>query len=320
MKNTFKTVFVIAALVLIYSACKKQEYSMGDLSAPSNIVITTEVVGQDATHPDGDGSGNVNITVTADNALAYKVGYNAKKSTDFVAISSSGKVTKKFTKTGINTYTIAAIVYGKGGSSSTAEASVTVRSDFTPDPALVTALTGSGSKTWVVDKDIPAHFGVGPWNVESIRPEWWAGAVDEKLSCCPCFYTATFTFTKVASAGTYNLKVTTDAAFTKTGALAGGLPGIPVGGAEGCYDYPGGTTDFSFVPASSGAPAVPSVPANSPSTQTSIMLSGVETYIGYGAVLKEYEILTFSETTLYLRVQGTETGNAWYIKMKPVSK
>lgn len=320
MKNTFKTVFVIAALVLIYSACKKQEYSMGDLTAPSNIVITTEVVGQDALHPDGDGSGMVNITISADNALAYKVGYNAKTSSDFVVIPSSGKITKKFTKTGVNTYTVTAIVSGKGGSSSVAEALVTVRSDFTPDPALVTAITGDASKTWVVDKDIPAHFGVGPWNVESIRPEWWSAAIDEKLSCCPCFYTATFTFSKNAGTGTFNLKVTTDAAFTKTGALAGGLPGIPATGDEGCYDYPGGTNDFSFVPASSGAPVEPSVKDNSPSTQTSIMLSGVETYIGYGACLKEYEILTYTENTLYLRVQGTETADAWYIKMKPVTK
>lgn len=317
MKNTFKTVFVIAAIVMIFSACKKQEYSMGDLTAPSNIVITTEVVGQDATHPDGDGSGLVNITITADNALAYKVGYNATKSTDFALVSSSGKITKKFTKS--DTHTITVIASGKGGSSSTASTKVKVRSDFTPDPAIVTAITGDASKTWVVDKDIPAHFGVGPWNVESIRPEWWAGAVNEKLSCCPCFYTATFTFSKVAP-GAFTLKVTTDAAFTKTGALAGGLPGIPVGGDEGCYDYPGGTTDFSFVQASSGAPAVPSIPANSPSTLTSILLSGIETYIGYGAVLKEYEILTYSENTLYLRVQGTETANAWYLKLKPVTK
>jgi len=96
MKNTFKTVFIVAALVLIYSACTKQEYSLGDLTAPSNIVITTEVVGQDATHPDGDGSGTVNITITADNALAYKVGYDAKSASDCAPIPLSGKVTKSF--------------------------------------------------------------------------------------------------------------------------------------------------------------------------------------------------------------------------------
>jgi hypothetical protein len=320
MKNTFKTVFVIAALVLIYSACKKQEYSMGDLTAPSNIVITTEVVGQDATHPDGDGSGNVNITITAANALAYKVGYDVKSNDDYKAIAFTGKVTKKFTKTGVNTYKITALVSGKGGSSSIATKDVTVRSDFKPAAAIVTNLTGDASKTWVVDRSVAAHFGVGPWNVASIRPEWWAGAVDEKLSCCPCFYDATFTFSKIAASGTFTLKVTTISAFTKTGTLAGGLPGIPSSGAEGCYDYPGGTSDFSFAPASSGAPVEPTDPGNSTTTQTSILLGGINTYIGYGAVLKEYEILEITPTYLYLRVQGTETGNAWYIKMKPVGK
>lgn len=318
MKNTFKTVFVFAALVLIYSACKKQEYSMGDLTAPSNIVITTEVVGQDATHPNGDGSGIVNITITADNALAYRVGYNATNTEDIKLISSSGKITKKFTQTG--TYQIIVIVTGKGGGSSTATANVTIQSDFVPDPAIVTNLTANSSKTWVVDKSVAAHFGVGPWNAASIRPEWWAGAVDEKLTCCPCFYDATFTFAKGTTPGTYTLKVTTVSAFTKTGILAGGLPGIPAGGDEGCYDYPGGTSAFAFVPASSGAPIVPSVPANSPTTSTSILLSGVLTYIGYGACQKEYEILEIKDNYLYLRVQGTETGNAWYIKMVPVTK
>lgn len=317
MKNTFKIVFVIALLAMVYSACKKQEYSLGDLTAPSNIVIKTEVVGQDATHPNGDGSGNVNITITADNALAYKVGYNANSASDYVVIPSTGKVTKKFTKTGVNTYRISVKAFGRGGSSSIATKDVIVRSDFTPDAAIVTNLTANSSKTWVVDKDVPAHFGVGPWNVESVRPEWWAGAINEKLTCCPCMYSATFTFSKVASTGTFTLKVTTDAAFTKTGDLAGGLPGIPASGAEGCYDYPGGTSDFSFVPSSTGVPATPSVKDNSPSTQTSIMLAGVNTYIGYGAVLKEYEILEITPTYLYLRVQGTETGNAWYLKLKP---
>jgi hypothetical protein len=317
MKNTFKTFLGIAALIIIFiSACKKQDYSMGDLTAPSNIVITTEVVGQDATHPNGDGSGDVKITVTADNALAYNVDYDASNAVNLVYLPK-GTITKKYTTLGINTYRITAVVYGKGGTSSSTTKEVTVRSDFTPDPTIVTNLTGDASKSWVVDKSIPAHFGVGPWNVASIRPEWWAGAVNEKLTCCPCFYTATFTFTKVTASNTYSLTVVTDKAFTKTGAFAN-LPGIPATGDEGCYPYSGGTSDFSFVPSSSGAPALPSVPANSGSTQTSILLSGLNTYIGYGSVLKEYEILEITPTSLYVRVQGTETGNAWYIKLKSI--
>lgn len=48
------------------------------------------------------------------------------------------------------------------------------------------------------------------------------------------------------------------------------------------------------------------------------MLSGNATFIGYGATQKEYEIMVISPTYLYLRVQGTETGNAWYMKLKAI--
>ena len=141
---------------------------------------------------------------------------------------------------------------------------IQVRSDFTPDAEIVTDLTGTGSKSWSVNKDVPGHMGVGPWSTTSVTPEWWAAAPNEKVSCCNCFYSATFTFTK-NSDGTYKLTVASpDGAFTKTGALAGGLPGIPASGDEGCYTYGGGTSSFSFVPSSSG------IDASAPSTKTAI--------------------------------------------------
>jgi hypothetical protein len=318
MKNTFKAFIGIAALIIVVGACQKQEYSMGDLTAPSNVVITTEVVGTDATHPNGDGSGDVKISISADNALTLTVDYDANDDVALVLLPN-GSVTKKYTKLGTHTYRITAVASGKGGTSSSTTKEITVRFDYAPDPAIVTALTGDASKTWVVDRTIPAHFGVGPYNASSVRPEWWAGGVNEKKDF-PCFYDAKFKFTKVA-VGSYSLTVTTDNAFTKTGAYTT-LPGIPASGAEGCYPYPGGTSAFAFLPASSGIPAEPSIPANSPSTQVSMLLAGVNTYIGYGACQKEYEILTITDNSLYLRGQGTgpESGNAWYIKMVPVAK
>lgn len=318
MKTNLKYIFgVFLVLLLTLSSCTQETYSLGDLSAPSNIVVNTEVVGKDATHPNGDGSGNIKIAITGDNALSYKIDYDANTAVDLVNLPN-GTATKKYTTLGINTYRITVVAYGKGGSSTNVTKDVTVRSDFTVDTSIVTALTNNGSKTWVVDKSVAGHIGVGPWNVDSINPEWWAGGVNEKVASANCFYTATFTFAKVAGAGTYSLQVTTpDGAFTKTGSLTT-LPGIPASGDEGCYPYGGGTSAFSFIPASSGAPAVAAKPVNSPSTQTSILLSGVNTFIGYGAVQKEYEILVVTSTYLYVRVQGTETGNAWYLKLKPV--
>lgn len=304
------------AILLTLVSCNETEYSLGDLTAPSNIVINAEVVGKDATHPDGDGSGDVKFTISADKALSYKIDYDASTPVDMVFLPN-GKVTKKYTNVGVHTYTVTAIVYGAGGTSSVVTKDVTVRSDFTPSADIVTALTNNSSKTWVVDKSVPGHFGVGPWSATSIRPEWWSAGVNEKVNTANCFYTATFTFAKVAATGNYELKVTTpDGAFTKTGSLTT-LPGIPSSGDEGCYNYPGGTSAFSFVPSSSGAPAAPSSPDNSPSTQTAILLAGVNTFIGYGAVQKEYEILVINSGYLYLRVQGTETGNAWYMKLIP---
>lgn len=300
---------ILALFVLLNSCTKNDDYRMGDLNPPSDIVINTIIVGQDATHPNGDGSGDVKFSITANNALAYKIDYDLNNPLDLVYIPS-GSVTKKYTSVGTNDYTITVVVYGKGGSSSTLTKTITVRSDFSPEASIVSNLTGGSSKTWIIDKDIAAHFGVGPWS-GSKTPEWYAASPNEKAACCKCFYTATFTFAKVSSNGTFTLTVASpDGAFTKTGALAGGLPGIPGSGDEGCYSYGGGTSGFSFVPSGSD------VPASAPSTKTAILLGGNNTYIGYGAQKKEYEILAITETTLYLRVQGTETGNAWYLRLK----
>lgn len=302
----------VLAMILVIGSCKKKEYSMAPLTAPTDITINTEIVGQDGTHPDGDGSGDVNITLTGKNVLSWKIDYNAS---DGIALEHlpTGAVTRKYTQIGTNTYRITVVAYGPGATATTLTKDIQVRSDFTPDPTIVANLVGTGSKTWKVDKDIPAHFGVGPWSSGSTSPEWWSAAINEKVACCNCFYTATFTFSHDATTGNYNLAVASpDGAFTKTGALAGGLPGIPAGGDEGCYTYSGGTSAFSFVPSGSG------ISASAPSTKTAIQLGGNNTYIGYGAVLKEYEILSITPTTLYLRVQGTETGNAWYLKLKAI--
>lgn len=310
-----KYFFYSLILLTVLNSCKKDEYNMGVLTAPTDVVINTTVVGQDATHPDGDGSGDVIVDLSGKNVLSYKIDYNASDGIqmDFV---SKPTVTKKYTTLGLNTYRITVVAYGAGASATTVTKEITLRSDFTPDPEIITDLTGTGSKSWSIDKDIAGHFGVGPWvhdpnNGASdwLTPFWYSAPPNDKKDFS-CFYTANFTFIKNTD-GTYNLTVASpDGAFTKTGALAGGLPGIPASGAEGCYTYGGGTSSFSFVPSSTA------VAASTPSTKTAIQLSGNNTYIGYGAVLKEYEILSISETSLYLRVQGTETGNAWYLKLK----
>ncbi|WP_336515052.1 hypothetical protein [Pollutibacter soli] len=309
MTRFIKYCSALLMIALVIFSCDKQDYKMGDLTAPSNVAINTTIVGQDATHPDGDGSGDVIIELTGSNVLSYKIDYNAA---DGIALEflPTGKTTRKYTSIGVNTYRITVVAYGPGATPTTVTKDIQVRSDFTPDASVVDYLTGGSSKVWRVNKDIPAHFGVGPWSSTSVTPEWWSANPNEKVGCCNCFYTATFTFTKQAN-GTFSMESKTpDGAFTKTGSLAGGLPGIPASGDEACYAYSGGTSSFSFVPSGSG------IAASTPSTKTAILLGGNTTFIGYGALLKEYEILSITEDELYLRAQGTETGNAWYLKLK----
>ncbi|MGE5519080.1 MAG: hypothetical protein ACM3VS_04060 [Candidatus Dadabacteria bacterium] len=303
----YKKLSFIVALLLVIGSCKKDNYSMGNLTAPTEVAINATLVGVDAAHPNGDGSGDVNFTLTGKNVLSYKIDYDASDGIS-LAFVPSGKVTRKYTKIGLNTYRVTVVAYGPGATATTVTKDIQVRSDFNPAASIVTNLTGTGSKTWKVDKDIPSHFGVGPWSASSVTPEWWSASVNEKVGCCNCFYTASFTFTKTPTG--YTLTVATpDGAFTKTGNLAGGLPGIPSTGAEACYSYAGGSNSFSFAPASSGI---------NTGTKTAIVLNGNNTFIGYGAVQKEYEILSITATAMYLRVQGTETGNAWYLKLKAI--
>lgn len=315
MKNKLKYLPLFILVSSLFVGCQKDDYSLGDLSAPTNLTISTEIVGQDASNPNGDGSGKVNITATADNAMTYKIGYN-----DITDLSTpvtfnniaNGVVTKKFTSLGLHTYRITVVAYGRGGTSTTSTKDVDILSTFAPTEEIVTALTNNGSKTWVVDKNSGGHFGVGPWAGE-VTPIWYSAAPNEKEACCHCFYSASFVFTKVTATNSYTIQVNApDGAFTKTGSFAGGLPGVPAAGPEGCYNtYTGGTSAFSFIPSGSG------IAASTPSTQTSILLSGNNTFIGYGAQLKEYEIMVITPTSMYLRVQGTETGNAWYLKLIP---
>jgi hypothetical protein len=300
-----KFLIILLAIGFSYNACQKEEYSLGDLTAPTNLVISAEIEGVSATYPYGEGSGNVMITAHADDALAYKIDFGNTGELSFVPLVN-GMVTKKYTTTGVNDYTITVVAYGKGGTSTVMTKNITVRSDFTPDPMLVTNLTNNASKTWIVDKDVPGHLGVGP--IDNPDPIWWQAAIDEKVACCNCFYTTNFTFSK--SGSNFSIQVVNpDGAFTKTGSLTN-LPGIPASGDEGCYPYSGGTGAFTFAPAESGITA---------STETVINLASNTTYIGYGACQSSYEILEITSTYMYLRVQGTETGNAWYLKLKPQS-
>ena len=129
MKTNIKFNFGIFFLLLfVVAGCTEDNYSLGDLTAPNNVVITAVIVGKDAANPDGDGSGKVNFTVSGNNILGAKIDYNNTDPNDWVILPNSNKVTATFkTETaGVNTYTVTLIASGVGGTSTTVTTTVTV--------------------------------------------------------------------------------------------------------------------------------------------------------------------------------------------------
>jgi len=183
----------LIALFLVFSvtltACKKQEYSFGDLVNPSGLTLTTAVVGVDASNPNGNGTGRVTITAAATGALTYQIDFG-----DGVKqVVPSGTLTYKYNNPGTNAYTITVNAVGTGGSLSTISKRVTVFVAFQIPTEIVSALTGSGSKVWVTDKDAPGHFGVGPNN--EFSPIWYAAVPNTREACA---YDDEITFSKDA--------------------------------------------------------------------------------------------------------------------------
>ena len=94
MTRALKYFFYLALFAGVMSSCKKQDFRMGDLTAPSDVVINTTIIGQDANHPDGDGSGDVKIELSGKNVLAYYVDFDASNVFSPEMITS-GQVTHK---------------------------------------------------------------------------------------------------------------------------------------------------------------------------------------------------------------------------------
>ncbi|GGK14853.1 hypothetical protein GCM10007962_06370 [Yeosuana aromativorans] len=155
--KTFKY-FLISLLGLIaVTGCQKDDYAVGDLIAPSNIQVTVDIVGADATNPNGDGSGEVNFMASADNAISYQYVYNGE-----IRPAPAGMQSYSFGTLGLNTYAVTVIAFGRGGISSSKTVEVEVLSTYSPPADLLTMLTADSSRTWKIAADVNQHFGLGP--------------------------------------------------------------------------------------------------------------------------------------------------------------
>lgn len=178
MKNFKYILSLFFSLALVLSSCEEKEYEFGDIKTPSNIAITAEIVGADAANPYGDGTGKVNFTASASDAITYKYLYEGKE-----LMSPDGKASISFSKTGVFNYVVTVEAIGTAGSSSTQSVEVEVLALYEPPADLLEMLVGDGEKVWRVKAEAAGHFGVGP--PEETSPIWWAAPPFDKdgLGC-----------------------------------------------------------------------------------------------------------------------------------------
>ena len=161
INNMKKIKYIIGLLLVlaIFAGCEEEDYEFGDIIAPSNVQLTAELVGVDATHPNGDGSGTVIFTGRADNALGYKFTYNDSEYS--ATVNSQGEVSKSFnfiSTTGavgtfdLSVHAVSLIAYGTAGASTSTATEVEVLAPNSPPPVVIEDFEG----------DIPSLGTFGP--------------------------------------------------------------------------------------------------------------------------------------------------------------
>lgn len=172
MKN-IKLITAFLMLALIFTGCTENDYEFGDITAPTALKITAQIVGATAANPYGDGSGKVNFTATADNAITYKFIYDGKET-----LAPAGTTSYNFGVTGRNKYTVTAVAIGTGGVTSSSSVEVEVLALYAAPADLLKMLVGTGSRSWKIKSTVAGHFGIGA--PDAMAPIWYAAAPGDK--------------------------------------------------------------------------------------------------------------------------------------------
>ena len=313
MKTVKKILIMFCAFALVTS-CQEEEAEFGAIQAPSNVTVTTEIVGQDADNPNGDGSGFVIIKASADNASGFTFNYG--DGTD--GIVPSGEVTHRFSQVGVNTYTIVVNALGTGGLSTTISTEVEVFSSF-DDPEAKQLLSGGAgnSKTWYLAASEPGHLGVGG-TIDIAADAFWfpsfyAAQPFEKcgaeISDCLCDDELTFSLDEN---GQLTMVLNNNGqTFFNVGHVDAG--GGSDAGEDVCLDFDtSGTSIVSLSPTAFDWDLVPD--PDFEGRGTTMTLSDGK-FMGYYVGSSTYEIISVTNSSLYVRtIDGNNPALYWYHK------
>lgn len=174
MKKNFATfIFSMLSIIAVVVSCKNDDDIMLQGIIPENLVVDTNV--------STNGSGVVEITPSADNAVTFIVSFEPDAAN--VVVGRGETATYKYTMTGQSSYDITVTAYSIGGGK--ISSTVTVNLEVSPqiDPEVLQNLAGAGSKRWVWAQTTGGHFGVGPTTGDF--PEFFSATPN---SLNPCLY------------------------------------------------------------------------------------------------------------------------------------
>lgn len=104
-----KISYFFLGLVALLLSCSNEDSGDNSGSTPSDLKITTEIIGTSSDKPNGNGSGMVKFKATATNALTYQIQVDGKTQT-----MTNGELTYTFTTAGTNTYNVTVTAFNNG--------------------------------------------------------------------------------------------------------------------------------------------------------------------------------------------------------------
>ncbi|MBE0651042.1 MAG: hypothetical protein IH595_09385 [Bacteroidales bacterium] len=296
-----------AALIIGFTSCQKEKYTLGPFPSPSDIQITATIVGQSDTMPNGDGSGVVNFSVTAKNAALYKVNFGDGSSP---VMTQSFPITKTYSKTvGTTTYGVTVTAYAVAGASPSVSTvdSVKVYYSYHVDPAILKIITNDSpdGRRWMIDSTASGNMGLGP--ISTFTPDWYDAPPGDKSGYGLYQNVYTFTNNGVFVDSTYGKMFGNEGAFAAD--FNNGVtppPGVWGGYGDDWILYQG-TYSAKYTFAGDDAAA----------NQTGVMITFEKPgSLGYYGGTQQFEILSITDSTMWLRTPRPDWSMAWYVKLK----
>jgi len=164
-------IWVLLSMILI--SCQAEEPILDTILVPTNLLVSAMV--------EGDQSGNISVTPSADNALNFHVIFTP--GADPVVINAGQTATFRFTRSGQYSAPITVVAFGKGGVSSSVTEMIDLDVRLFLDDATKQLIAGDGTKRWVWDSTEAGHFGVGP--LTNDFPEFFSAGPN---ALNPCIY------------------------------------------------------------------------------------------------------------------------------------